>query len=214
MSVIDWGHLQDIALLVFSAIVTVSTVCYVILTCRLVSETRRLREVQTEPRVSVQIEPDNASRGYQLVIRNAGQGPAKNVRFDFRGDPTYFRNSWVGNAAPPTVDQLPTIKDGIEHMEPGYTLPFSLGTVSPEEFNRAIQDPWKFDVRYENFSGARKKDTYVIDFNQFRGQMFEELWLKQITNHLRDIRNELRSVNQKFRQSQSNIDGGTDGPCD
>ena len=37
--------------LIFTAVVALSTVCYVVLTAKLVSETRKIREVQTEPKI-------------------------------------------------------------------------------------------------------------------------------------------------------------------
>lgn len=42
-------------LVLFSLVVTGATVFYAILTSRLVSETRKMREAQTEPNVSVNI---------------------------------------------------------------------------------------------------------------------------------------------------------------
>ena len=193
-------NISDLLILIFSGVVALSTMIYAFLTWRLVSETQRLREVQTEPRVSVRVEPDHAYRGYQLVIRNEGHGPAKNVRFEFTGDPTYFRNSFVGNAPPP-IDQLPAIRDGLEYMETGYTISFPLGTTAEEEFNRASEAPWRFVVNYENFCGRGKKNTYVIDFSQFNGLMYEEIWPKLIAEHLDEIRKELHSVNERLRRS-------------
>ena len=40
---------------IFSALVAIATIVYAILTGRLVSETRKMRGVQTEPKVSVTI---------------------------------------------------------------------------------------------------------------------------------------------------------------
>ncbi|MGZ4848927.1 MAG: hypothetical protein ACXV3D_04535 [Halobacteriota archaeon] len=68
-----------------SAILTVSTVFYVFLTSELVSETRRIYELQTDPKVSVEVRPRNVMLGptttqeLQLVIRNIGLGPAHDI---------------------------------------------------------------------------------------------------------------------------------------
>ena len=89
------AELGDWLIVAFTFVVAGSTVAYVILTWRLVTETRRMREAQTEPRVSVRVEQESGRHpGYELTISNEGQGVAKNVRFKFEGDPTYFRNSW------------------------------------------------------------------------------------------------------------------------
>ncbi len=180
-------ELGEILIIAFTGVVAISTGVYVLLTWRLVSETRRLREVQTEPRVSVRLEASQGGhRGYELVIRNEGQGPAKNVRFEFKGDPTYFRKTWI-RRSPPSVDQIPAIKDGLDNLEPGQTFRFFLGTVTKEEFDRAILEPWTFLAVYGNLSGKQKKDTYTLDFSQFTGTLFAEDWLKEISNNMRSI---------------------------
>ena len=186
--------MEETLILAFTIVVGVSTVFYTIITGWLTWETRKMRQAQTEPRVSIQVEPDrDGLPGYVLVIRNEGQGPAKNVRFEFTGDPSYFRNSFAGNA-PPTVDQLPAIKDGLDYMEAGCTLRFTLGTVSPQEFDRAAQDPWRFVVKYKNLAGKTRKSSYVVDFSQFRGQFFIRNHMKEISDHLNAIRKDLHSL--------------------
>ncbi len=103
-------NVGDSPLLIFTGVVAASTVFYAVLTRQLVIETRRLREVQTEPRVSVRVETDHTGRhGYELTISNEGQGVAKNVRFAFEGDSSYFRNSWAGRT-PPELNELSVIK--------------------------------------------------------------------------------------------------------
>ncbi|MDO8721436.1 MAG: hypothetical protein Q7J31_04320, partial [Syntrophales bacterium] len=69
---------------IFTAVVTISTVAYAILTWSLVSETKKMREVQTEPRIEIALKPlDFAINIVRLHVRNIGLGPAKNVRFTF-----------------------------------------------------------------------------------------------------------------------------------
>ena len=59
------------------AVVAVSKVFYVLLTWRLVEETRELRRVETEPQVSVCARTVPPGRSHQdLVIVNIGRGPA------------------------------------------------------------------------------------------------------------------------------------------
>ena len=134
----------QVLMVIFTGAVALSTVGLAVLTCWLVSETRRMREVQTEPRVSIRVEADHTGRpGYELTIRNEGQGAAKNVTFEFKGDPSYFRNSWV-NRSPPEINELPVIKDGLKYLEPSQVYRFPLGTLSPAEYERAIEAPWTF----------------------------------------------------------------------
>ena len=86
------GELGDWLIVGFTFVVAASTVIYAFLTWKLVSETRKLREMQTAPRVSVRLELAEyvSSGGMELVIANEGQGPAQNIQFGFEGDPTCF----------------------------------------------------------------------------------------------------------------------------
>ena len=73
-------ELGDWLIVAFTFVVAGSTVAYVILTWRLVAETRRMREAQTEPRISERSERRNKADMWdtvrmELVIRNEGQGP-------------------------------------------------------------------------------------------------------------------------------------------
>ena len=186
--------LEDCLMIWFTGVVALSTLVYAILTWRLVSETRRLREAQTEPRVSVRVEMDHSGLyGYELVIRNEGQGVAKNVRFEFEGDPTYFRDSFV-LGGPPTVDQLPVIKNGLDFLETGQIFRFPIGTVSKEEFERAAKSPWTFKVKYRNIFGKLGKVTHTIDFSLLRGTFFVPNRLKEIADHLESISKEFSKL--------------------
>jgi len=152
---------SDVILLIFSAVVAVSTMIYAGLTWRLVAETRRMREVQTEPKISVfpQLN-EQTGMGIDLVIRNDGQGSAYNIGFTFEGDPTYF------DAERPT-DQLPIIKNGLTFLGPNQTFRFLLGFLFGDAFNKATQNPWSIDVSYENQNQRTYQHSYTIDFAQF-----------------------------------------------
>ena len=68
--------------ILFSAAVTVATVVYAILTWKLVTETRLLREAQTEPRIEITAQPfETAYNLLRLQVRNTGLGPAQRLRF-------------------------------------------------------------------------------------------------------------------------------------
>ena len=195
-------ELGEILIIAFTGVVAASTVAYAVLTWRLVAETRRLREVQTEPRVSIRVEADHTGRpGYELVVENNGHGVAKNVSFEFQGDPSYFRNSWV-NRAPPTIGELPIIKNGLDYLEPNQAYRFPLGTVSSDEYERAIETPWTFRTQYESLYGKRRTDTYIVDFSQFRGMLFESNSLEEIANHMKAVRQDLHRLTEGHARVQ------------
>ena len=135
---------------------------YAGLTWKLVSETKQLRRVQTDPRISMHVEPSRmAERGrVELVIQNVGQGPAKEISFGFEGDGTYFGNG--------PIDQLNVIKNGLRNLAPHQEFRVILGWLNiGGTFERAKQNPWIFDVRYKSISESEACEQFVIDFSQF-----------------------------------------------
>jgi len=153
--------MPDVLLLVFSGLVALSTVVYAALTWKLVAETRKMREAQTEPKVSVFVElNDQLFAGVDLVIRNVGQGPAYNIHFAFQGDPAAFADDRP-------LDQLPLIKNGLSYLAPNQTFRFMLGVLVGQQFERAMRSPWRFDVTYSGEAGRSRRDSYTVDFSQF-----------------------------------------------
>ena len=86
---------------IFTAVVAIATGVYAILTWRLVSETRKMREAQTEPKVSAIIQPKEEWLNFiDLVVQNVGLGPAYNINFqvnpDFEDIARRFKVSEIG----------------------------------------------------------------------------------------------------------------------
>ena len=185
----------DSLIVIFTGVVAVSTVFYVVLTWRLVSETRRMRKAQTEPRVSLRVEP--AFHGMELVIRNEGQGTAKNISFEFEGDPSYFEDPLRvgpdGNRVS-LIEEISVLKDGLAYLEPRQTLRFFLGR---PELNNIGQIPWTFHSKYETLSGEAVRDTYIVDFSQFRGIVYDMDWLGDIAQSLKYISADIGDLSRK-----------------
>lgn len=100
----------------FSAVVTIATVIYAILTWKLVAETRLLREAQTEPRLEITAQPFEAAFNLlRLQIRNTGMGAARQLRFRIR-----VANGGEGALA--MLNELTSPKffeKGLEYFGPG-----------------------------------------------------------------------------------------------
>ena len=120
---------------------------------------------------------------------------AKNVRFDFQGDASYFRNGWI-NRSPPEINELPVTRNGLDSLEPSQVYRFPLGTVSPEEYERAIETPWTFLTKYENLYGEPRSGTHIVDFSQFRGMLFQPSHLKEIAEHMKTVQKDLHSLTE------------------
>ena len=67
----------------FSGVVAISTVVYAVLTWRLVSESRRMRHAQTEPKVAVTYRSREEWMALlDIVVKNIGLGPAYDIKFE------------------------------------------------------------------------------------------------------------------------------------
>jgi hypothetical protein len=187
--------MSDVLLLFFSGLVALSTLVYAVLTWKLVTETRRMREAQTEPKVSVFVElNDHVSRGVDLVIRNVGQGPAFDIRFAFQGDPAVFADDCP-------LDQLPIIKNGLSYLAPNQTFRFMLGVLVGQYFERAMRSSWSFDVTYGNEAGRSRRDSYTVDFSQF-AQLYVggRAPLHRIERHLEALQRDVHHLTTGFSQ--------------
>ena len=183
----------------FSGAVAASTVVYAVLTWKLVSETRRMREVQTEPRVSVRLELAEGvgHGGIELVIRNEAQGPAQNIQFGFEGDPTYFTE----NGLEQPIDQIPVIKNGLPYLGPSEHFRILLGWLFGKSFERASQKPWTFHIEYENQLRKPQSCSYTLDFSQFSGLIVGSgPPLVKIEKHLEAIQKNLHHMTTGFNK--------------
>ena len=158
--------------------------CFV--TWRLVVQTRRLVDIQVEPRISIYVEWNRSEYDYELIIANNGQGVAKNVRCQFEGDNTYFRETLhLKNATP--VDELHFVRHGIEQLEPGQSYRYLIGGTSNKAFESATKKPWIFRLQYENVFGKMCNDTQIVEFTLFRGTFAPPNRLKEISTSLKQI---------------------------
>jgi len=98
--------------LLFSFVVAISTVFYVVLTRQLVAETKRMRQAQQKPRISMTIQPrEDLLNFVDLIIENIGLGAAYNVKFEIEPDSEYgFKQGKLSNVG--------FIKRGISYFPP------------------------------------------------------------------------------------------------
>ncbi len=72
-------------------VMVVATFIYVYYTTKLFKETKKLREVETNPFVTVYIQPFKNSNLLELVVENIGKSPAYNLKVNFDEN---IQNKW------------------------------------------------------------------------------------------------------------------------
>lgn len=187
---------------IFASVVTISTVAYAILTWSLVSETKRMREAQTEPRVEITLKPlDFAINIVSLQVRNIGLGPARNVKFTSR-----VTSGGVG--AEKLLDEFNKanfLKAGLKYFGPGHE--FSSGyTKITENFDAKIASVLNYDIEYESVTGKRYRDQITIDVAELKGMnQIGKPNLYVIAQSIEAIQKEFSHVVSGFKKIHANV---------
>jgi len=177
----------------FSAVVATATMAYAILTWRLVSETRKMREAQTEPRISVTVQPREEWINFvDMVIQNIGLGPAYNVKFTVNPDFEYSKGEFLS--------ELGFIAKGLEYLAPNQKLQFFL-TSMVENSEKKMKTRFEIRVAYQNSLGKTYDDRYPIDFSQFVGlSQLGEPPLYKIAKNIEDMRKDIHHLSTGFHR--------------
>ena len=162
--------------LFLSAVIGIATAVLAWTTCTLARETKRMREFQERPRLSIRLErASETSKFLNLVLGNEGQGVAKNVRFGaFEGHPLPYSEGTVRSIGFRDVMDQPLFEKGLTQWESGQTFTFLFGSPLHEDFEVAAQNPLKFHVLYESASGKKFNDVLEVDLNFLLGPYISE----------------------------------------
>ncbi|HOK88334.1 MAG TPA: hypothetical protein PK404_05825 [Fervidobacterium sp.] len=153
--------LSDIISLVFSGVVAISTVVYAVLTYQLTSETRKMCEAQTEPKISLSIQPrEEYIKLLDMIVENIGQGPAYRVKFEVNPDFEFVKGYFLS--------QLGFVKNGVAYFAPKQKIEFFLTNIA-EGFNDKVNIEIKIKVTYSSKTGKRYEDEYIISFKELAG---------------------------------------------
>ena len=145
----------------FSLVVAVSTVFYVILTRSLVKETKKLRKAQMEPMISIYLEPREEYLNWiELVVENIGAGPAFEVRFELKDDMKCFGNK--------DLSSFGFAKNGIRYLGANQCYRIFIADMT-DDFNGKLQIKIPIRVIYKGTEKREIVRDYVLDFSQFEG---------------------------------------------
>ena len=176
---------------IFSALVASATVIYAILTWKLVSETRKMREAQTEPRIYVTIQPREEWINFiDMIIQNIGLGPAHNIKFEVNPDFEYRKGEFLS--------KLGFMKKGLGYLAPNQKIQFFLTSLI-ENKEEKIKKPFEIKVVYQNSTGKTYEDVYLIDFSQLIGLgQLGEPPLYKIAQNIESIQGDIHNLSTGF----------------
>ena len=187
---------------IFTAVVTISTVAYAILTRSLVSETKKMREVQTEPRIEIILKPlDSAINIVRLNVRNIGLGPAKNVKFT-------SNVSSGGEGAEKLLGEFNKanfLKTGLKYFGPGHEL-HSGYTQITKDFDAKVASVLIYGLEYESITGKKYSDQITIDLSELKGMnQLGKPNLYAITQSIEAIQKDFSHVLSGFKKIHADV---------
>lgn len=165
---------EHVFTVIFSFVVTLSTVVYAVLTRSLVKETVKLRHAETEPALSVYIKPhDKKIFIFILVIQNHGRGAAKNLTWKFENDMEDFkkRNIDIESVA---------IFQGLSYLAPGQRIETLFGTSTGLLDNGGIK-PFIIHCSYKNTNDEQREQTFFLNPAEYLGLMRVSEDIEEVT---------------------------------
>jgi len=184
---------SDAITLLFSGVVAVSTVVYAVLTWQLVAETRKMRRAQTEPRISVVIQPEeNAISLFDMKIENIGMGPAKDIQMTVAPDMKCITGQ--------KLSEMDLIKKGIPYLAPREKIQFVLAN-GYADFSELSKSPYEIVVEYRDCIGTPYHETFFFDFSLYAGMMQRGgSPLHTIADEMKEIRKEIGKIETKLHR--------------
>ena len=177
---------KEAATLLFAFVVTLSTVCYALLTWSLVSETKKLREAQTEPKIAAWFELSIHLPFAYLRIQNIGLGPAFNISFELDDE---AKNS-AGQLLIEDFLKTSFLNTGVEYLGPRQEL--SSRALIREDSKKEIEAVLTVKIKYRSTQNQEYTDTYRLDMAELRSYSnLGEQQLQSIASSLKGIERKL-----------------------
>ena len=185
---------KDAATLLFTFVVALSTVCYAFLTWSLVSETKKLREAQTEPKIAAWVELTNEFTPFAyLRIQNIGLGSAFNICFQL----TDKAKNLGGQLLIKDFLETPFLNTGIEYLGPGQELS-SRAILFRENLEEKIEAVLVVKIKYRSTKNQEYTEIYRLDMAELRSYSNPtEQQLQSIANSLKQIERRLSRFKTK-----------------
>lgn len=138
---------------------------YAWLTARLVSETRRLREAQTEPRVEVIYRcKDEWISLVDIAIRNIGAGPAYDLQFTYEAT----TDSAGARELLRRLSEIKFISGGLNYLGPGQEY-VSFWTQMTNHFDDKMATRVSVHSQSKSALGAIYRTTHTLDLSEIKG---------------------------------------------
>ena len=186
---------------IFTAVVTISTVVYAVLTAVLVAETRRMRQAQTEPKVEVVIKPrEEWINLIHVCVRNIGLGPAYDISFTITGE----KGGEGAQALIEDFSKTNFLNTGLTYLGPGQELISNFSQMT-EKFEQKIESVLVVGVSYRGATGKLYHEKFRLDFSEFKGRTQGTPQLYTIAQHLEKIQQDFHNIATGFKRIKADV---------
>jgi hypothetical protein len=177
----------DILTICITATLAITTIVYAWITSRMLNETRKMRESQTEPHVFINVQPmERAKFILNMVIQNIGPGPAYNLRFKIEPDIVLRSNH--------KLSEINLMKQGFRYLAPNQKVECIVAHTI-EEASKKERTLHNVTVYYEDKDKKHFEETFVMDFTEYFGLLYSDSDpFKGIIEKLDTIHKDLDSV--------------------
>jgi len=174
-----------------SLIVALITLAYVVITRQLLDESKKMRMLQNQPRISVTYQQrENRAYMIDLIIKNSGQGPAYNVQFSLDGDIEIREGAFLS--------EIGAIRKGIPYLAPQQEIRFLLAVrIGAKEEN--MGPPANITVHYKDIFDMEYLDDFPIDLSLLLGVGGEfKSSMEYLIDAVKEVKGELRSISSEM----------------
>lgn len=187
---------------IFTAVVTIATAVYALLTYVLVKETRLMRQVQTEPKIEITARSlEIAIHIVRLRVRNIGLGPAMNVKFT----PKVVAGGDSAEKLLTEFTETNFFKAGLSYFGPAQEH-FSSYTQMTQDLEGKIASVIAFDLQYESATGKSYRECVVIDMSEHKGAyQLGKPHLYSIAQSLEKLQRDVGHVVSGFKRIRTDV---------
>lgn len=180
--------------LLFSGVVSISTIVYSVLTWKLVSETRKMREFQITPDINIYFERSEADASFtHIVFKNSGQGYAQHIKFEILKNFEHYDND-VWN-----LKNKGIIQNGIDRLYSNQSFKYYFTDLSQNNKEK-ISDNMEIRTTYYDLNEKKYSKIVTLSLLELSGIGIlnpPDNYIGRISFELTEIKKLLRKVIDK-----------------
>tara|TARA_R110002167_G_scaffold366458_1_gene598022 strand:- start:4910 stop:5512 length:603 start_codon:yes stop_codon:yes gene_type:complete len=156
--------MESLLQIIFSGIVTASTVVYALLTWRLVKETKLIREFQIKPDVRIYFERGEANNKLLfVVVENQGFGAALDVNFQVLKNLESYPEEYFN------IKDKGVFKHGIVTLYPNQRHRYFILAIEKDNYNKVIEESLIIKTTYHDITNRKFNLTFNIPVKETVG---------------------------------------------